>query len=151
VREWGETVWVQARGGSKVGGHVRKERWLGFDDRAMNWVWVYYPDDGTIRSEQKVWTEKTHATRQSLASDDWNLVDNNDAPVPASIIGAPPPVSPAFAHVIPRPFLRRSPLEIRSLSWSPKVPPNERRSQRFRIRRPVVFGAPDREEQGVRV
>ncbi|KAF8189143.1 hypothetical protein K438DRAFT_1593537 [Mycena galopus ATCC 62051] len=98
VRECGETVWVWVEGGSKLGGRMREGRWMGFNDRSVNGMWVYYPDNRTVRVEQNIWFDKTQASRQHLEGDNWELVVDTDVPPRADV-----PVPPPTPHVVATP------------------------------------------------
>ena len=55
VCEWGEKVWVRVEGGSKLGGRVRKGRWIGVEDNLSKGVRVYWPDKKTISVERNIY------------------------------------------------------------------------------------------------
>ena len=54
VREWGEKVWVRVEGGDKLGGRVRKGKWMGIDKRSKG-VRVDWPDKTTVGIKRNVY------------------------------------------------------------------------------------------------
>ena len=60
IRKWGEKVWVCTETGSKLGGCVRKGRWLGIDERSKG-VHVYWPKTKTISVKQNIYVDKMSA------------------------------------------------------------------------------------------
>lgn len=137
VREWGEMVWVQVKGGSKLGGRVREARWLGFDDRSENGTRVYYPDNGTVRVERNVWVDKTQASRQPLEGDEWDFVVGSNVPPPPPVVEAPPPppVIPAPAPVAPAPV----PAPVRAAEPPVLVVPAVPEVRPKRVRKPSAL------------
>ena len=53
VREWGEWGYVRIEGGTKLGGRVRKGRWLGMDDESKG-ARIYWPDSKMVTVERNI-------------------------------------------------------------------------------------------------
>jgi hypothetical protein len=50
LHEWGSRVWVRVEAGNKLGGRVRKGRWMGFDNRSKGFR-VFWHESRTLTVE----------------------------------------------------------------------------------------------------
>jgi hypothetical protein len=48
--EWGDEVWVHTAGGDKLGGQVRRGRWIRYDD-GSNGSQIYYLGPSAVKIE----------------------------------------------------------------------------------------------------
>ena len=62
VCEWGEQVYIQIEGGTKLGGQVREGRWLGMDDKSKG-ACIYWSDSKTVTVEQNISYDSLSAHR----------------------------------------------------------------------------------------
>ena len=53
LREWGSVVWVHDDSGSKLDGHAKEGRWVGFDEQSKG-SRVYWPEKHTVTVEHSV-------------------------------------------------------------------------------------------------
>jgi len=71
VQEWGNRVWVHVEEGNKLGGRVRKGRWMGLDEHSKG-VCIYWPDKRKVSVERNVHVNKTGASNSHLEGEDWD-------------------------------------------------------------------------------
>ena len=62
VREWGEKVYVQIEGGTKLGGRVWEGHWLGMDEESKG-TRIYWPDSKSVTVERNIYFNNSSASR----------------------------------------------------------------------------------------